>query len=69
MFQVEDKQHKPCALRAEAHCCTPVLQAFLAQLEQQTAALAQEVSKLRLVEQQEMFLNPAEGEQLQPKIP
>jgi hypothetical protein len=42
----------------------PFLQAFLAQLEQQTAALVQEVSKLRLVEQQEMFLNPTQGEQL-----
>jgi hypothetical protein len=45
-----------------ANCCA-VLQAFLAQLEQQTAALSQEVTKLRLVEQQEMFLNPTAGEQ------
>jgi hypothetical protein len=50
--------------QAGALLCTlpAVLQAFLAQLEQQTAALSQEVSKLRLVEQQEMFLNPTAGE-------
>lgn len=36
-------------------------QVFLAQLEQQAAMLSQEVSKLRSVEQQEMFLNPTQG--------